>query len=152
MCLIHLVTSVYPLEVVSFSTISNTNVSNGNPLILEDFRQTRITRPANVVKHQHTCVISSIVITLIAPTAKMYITKQLPAMSNYTPFLIIDCHVTQAQRSLLRWAVIMRVNQGTPDEAHYLIAAFGDEEKALAYAQTCFFYTGVSHIVQPLNP
>lgn len=73
-------------------------------------------------------------------------------MSSLTPFQIIGGHVTTAQRSSLRWAVIMRANQGTPEEAHYLIATFGDEEKALAYAQTCFFYTGVSHIVQPLNP
>lgn len=73
-------------------------------------------------------------------------------MSNLSSFLIIGCHVTKAQRSSLCWAVIMRANQGTPEEAHYLIATFGDEEKALAYAQTCFFYTGVSHIVKPLNP
>lgn len=78
--------------------------------------------------------------------------KLLPAMSSLTPFHIIGGHVTIAQRSSLRWAVIMRSNQGTPEEAHYLIAAFGDEEKALSYAQTCFFYTGVSHIVQPLTP
>lgn len=73
-------------------------------------------------------------------------------MSSLHPFQIISGHVTTAQRSSLRWAVIMRANRGTPEEAHYLIATFGDEEKALAYAQTCFFYTGVSHIVQPLNP
>lgn len=73
-------------------------------------------------------------------------------MSSLTLFQIIGGHVTTAQRSSLRWAVIMRVNQGTPDESHYLIATFCDEEKALAYAQTCLFYTGVSHIVQPLNP
>lgn len=73
-------------------------------------------------------------------------------MSNLTPFQIIGDHVTTAQRSSLRWAVIMRANRGIPEEVHYLIAVFGDEEKALAYAKTCFFYTGVSHIVKPLNP
>lgn len=71
-------------------------------------------------------------------------------MNRFSPFHLIGGHVTMAQRSSLRWAVVMRANQGTPDEAHYIIAAFGDEDKALAYAQTCFFYTGVSHIVKPL--
>ncbi len=75
-----------------------------------------------------------------------------PTASNLTPFQIIGGHVTMNQRSSLSWAVIMRANRGTPDEAHYLIATFGDKEKALAYAQTCLFYTGVSHIVQSLNP
>lgn len=73
-------------------------------------------------------------------------------MSRLNILQIIDGHITIAQRSSLRWAVIMRANQATPEETHYLIAAFGEEEKAIAYAQTCYFYTGVSHIVKPLNP
>lgn len=73
-------------------------------------------------------------------------------MSRLNLFQIIGGHVTTAQRSSLRWAVIMRANLGTPDEAHYLIATFGDEEHAIEYAKTCLFYTGVSHIVQPLTP
>lgn len=72
-------------------------------------------------------------------------------MSRLSPLQIIGGHVTQAQRNSLRWAVIMIANQGTPEDAHYLIAAFGDEEKALAYAQRCQLNTGYPHIVQPLN-
>ena len=71
-------------------------------------------------------------------------------MSNYTPLQIIGGHVTQAQRSLMRWAVLMRCNAHTPDEAVYLVATFCDEEHAIEYAKTCLFYTGVSHIVKPL--
>lgn len=74
------------------------------------------------------------------------------ARLSLSPFQVINGHITTAQRSSLRWAVVMRTNQGTPEEAHYLIAAFGDEEKALDYARTCLFYTGVSHVVQPLIP
>lgn len=74
--------------------------------------------------------------------------KKTPQMQ----FQVINGHITQAQRSLLHWAVLMRCNAHTPEEAVYLVATFGDEEHATAYAKTCFFYTGVSHIVQPLNP
>lgn len=73
-------------------------------------------------------------------------------MSSYTPFQVTNGHVTHAQRIQLRWAVLMRCNAHTPEESVYLVATFGDEEQATAYAKTCFFYTGVSHIVQPLNP
>lgn len=120
--------------------------------MLVDCRHTRITRPANAVKRLHTCVISSIVITLTAPIATMYITKQSLAMSSYTPVQIIGGHITHAQRSQLLYAVLMRCNAHTPEEAVYLVALFFDEEHATSYAKTCFFFTGVSHIVQPLNP
>lgn len=72
-------------------------------------------------------------------------------MSSLSPFQIIGGHVTQAQRSLMRWAVLMRCNAHTPEETIHIVALFGDEEHATSYAKTCFFYTGVSHIVQPLN-
>lgn len=72
-------------------------------------------------------------------------------MHSYTPYQIIDGHVTHAQRSLLRWAVLERCNAHTPEEAVYLVATFCDEEHATAYAKTCLFYTGISHIVKPLT-
>lgn len=86
------------------------------------------------------------------PMVPTFNSKSLRFMSSLTPFQIIGGHATISQRTSLRWAVVMRVNQGTPDEAHYLIATFCDEEHATEYAQTRFFYTGVSHIVKPLNP
>lgn len=72
-------------------------------------------------------------------------------MSNLDPFRIIGDHITTAQRHAVRWAVIQRANIHTPQEAHYLKALFADEETATEYAKTCFYYTGVSHIVKPLN-
>lgn len=72
-------------------------------------------------------------------------------MSRLSPLQIIGGHVTQAQRNSLRYAAIKIANQGTPEESHYLIAAFGDEKKALAYAYMCQLDTGYTHIVQPLN-
>lgn len=82
----------------------------------------------------------------------IHVMPQVLRLNPPTPFQVIDGHVTHAQRSQLRLAVIMRCNAHTPEEADYLVATFCDEERATAYAKTCFFYTGVSHIVQPLNP